>query len=209
MTEQTVTTLVMLKFRDLCLNYTKCEEATIDWLKGNGALRTSANCSKCGTSCNFVARKGTYCWRCPRYGCQSVISMREGSFFTGSHLKLHEIVEISYWWASETSVSKTIQQTGHSPRTIVVSLGPSWFGKIFTGHLYIIQQFVMQGTTVISDEWRYGGVVLKNSNSGYEPPDCQSFYQLCGPNNRCTHSNNRKHMVPSQGNDEGKGDEHK
>ena len=40
--------------------------------------------------------------------------MRGGSFFTGSHLKLHEIVEISYWWASETSVSKTIQQTGHS-----------------------------------------------------------------------------------------------
>ena len=40
----------MLKFRDLCLNYTKCEVATIDWLKGNGELRTSANCSKCGTS---------------------------------------------------------------------------------------------------------------------------------------------------------------
>ena len=52
-------------------------------------------------------------------GCQSVIFMRGGSFFTGSHLKLHEIVEISYWWASETSVSKTIQQTGHSSRTIV------------------------------------------------------------------------------------------
>ena len=84
----------MLKFRDLCLNYTICEVATIDWLKGNGVLRTSANCSKCGTSCNFVARKGTYCWRCPRYGCQSVISMRKGSFFSGSHLKLHEIVEI-------------------------------------------------------------------------------------------------------------------
>ena len=109
----------MLKFRDLCLNYTKCEEATIDWLKSNKALRTSANYSKCGTSCNFVARNGTYCWRCPRYGCQSVLFMRGGSFFTGSHLKLHEIVEISYWWASETSVSKTIQQTGHSSRTIV------------------------------------------------------------------------------------------
>ena len=40
-------------------------------------------------------------------------------FFTGSHLKLHEIVKISYWWASETSVSKTIQQTGHSSRTIM------------------------------------------------------------------------------------------
>ena len=45
--------------------------------------------------------------------------MREGIFFTGSHLKLHEIVEISYLLASETSVSKTIQQIGHSSRTIV------------------------------------------------------------------------------------------
>ena len=45
--------------------------------------------------------------------------MKEGSFFTGSHLKLHEIVEISYWWASKTSISKTIQQTGHSSRTIM------------------------------------------------------------------------------------------
>ena len=33
----------MLKFRDLCLNYTKCEEATIDRLNGNGALRTSVS----------------------------------------------------------------------------------------------------------------------------------------------------------------------
>ena len=78
-------------------------------LQGISIMQTvqSANCGKCGTSCNFVARNGTYCWRCPRYGCQSVIFMRE-VFITGSHLKLHEIVEISYWWASETSVSKTI-----------------------------------------------------------------------------------------------------
>ena len=47
----------MVKFRDLCLNYTKCEEATSDLLKGNGALRTSANCSKCGTSCNLWQEK--------------------------------------------------------------------------------------------------------------------------------------------------------
>ena len=50
---------------------------------------------------------------------QALISMREIRFFTGCLLKLHEIVEISYWWANETSVSKTIQQTGHSCRTIV------------------------------------------------------------------------------------------
>ena len=76
-------------------------------------MQTVASVAQVATS------KGTYCWRCPRYGCQSVISMREGSSFTGSHLKLHEIVEISYWWASETSVFKTIQKTGHSSRTIM------------------------------------------------------------------------------------------
>ena len=49
----------------------------------------------------------------------AAISMGEISFFTDCRLKLHEIVEVSYWWASETSVSKTIQQTGRSSRTIV------------------------------------------------------------------------------------------
>ena len=79
-------------------------------------MQTVASVAQVATSWQEMEHN---CWRCPRYGCQSVISMREGSFFTGSHLKLHEIMEISYWWASETSVSKTIQQTGHSSRTIV------------------------------------------------------------------------------------------
>ncbi len=40
-------------------------------------------------------------------------------FFSGSHLKLNEIVEVSYWWACEASVSMAVQQTGHSTKTIV------------------------------------------------------------------------------------------
>ena len=134
----------MHKFRDLCLNYTKCEEAAMDWRKGIGALRTSANCIKCDTSCNFVARKRTYCWRCHRYGCQSVISMREGSFFTTSHLKLHEIGEISYWWDSETSVSKSIQQTGHSSWTIMdwYNFHRDVFAQLFLDHPVQIPELV-------------------------------------------------------------------
>ncbi len=105
----------MLKFRDLVLNYyTNSEQATIVWLKGIGALNNSANCNKCGSVCNFVIKKGSYCWRSPKSGCQSVISMRDGSFFSGSHLKLNEIVEVSYLWACEDSVSMAVQQTGHS-----------------------------------------------------------------------------------------------
>ncbi len=48
----------MLKFRDLVLNYTNSEQATIVWLKGIGALKNSANCNKCGSVCNFVIKKG-------------------------------------------------------------------------------------------------------------------------------------------------------
>ncbi len=104
----------MLKLRDLDLNYTNSEQATIVWLKGIGAaLKNSANCNKCGSVCNFVIKKGSYCWRYPKSGCQSVISMRDGSFFSGSHLKLNEIVEVSYWWACEASVFNTFCGSNH------------------------------------------------------------------------------------------------
>ncbi len=51
--------------------------------------------------------------RCPKSGCQSVISMRDGSFFSGSHLKLNEIVEVSYWWACEASVFNKFCGSNH------------------------------------------------------------------------------------------------
>ena len=38
----------------------------------------------------------TYVWICPRRGCQSVLSSIDGSFYSGSHLKLNETVELSY-----------------------------------------------------------------------------------------------------------------
>ncbi len=53
----------MLKLRDLVLNYTNSEQATIDWLKGIGAaLKNSANCNKCGSVCNFVIPEMPQVW---------------------------------------------------------------------------------------------------------------------------------------------------
>ncbi len=45
--------------------------------------------------------------------------MRDGSFFKGSHLKLNEILELSYWWANGASVTRAMHETGHSSRTVV------------------------------------------------------------------------------------------
>ena len=69
----------MLKFKDLCLEVTKNEEATITWLKNKNIIRTSLLCRKCSSSCNFVPRKDGYAWRCTRKGCQSVLSIRDGT----------------------------------------------------------------------------------------------------------------------------------
>ncbi len=97
----------------------KDEESSIYWLKSKGNLRISVDCGKCGSSCHFVKRKDSFCWKCPKRGCLSIISMRDGSFFKGSHLKLNEILELSYWWANGASVTRAMHETGHSSRTVV------------------------------------------------------------------------------------------
>ena len=112
----------MLKFKDLCREVTKNEEATITWLKNKNIIRRSLLCRKCSSSCNFIPRKDGYAWRCTRKGCQSVLSIRDGTFFSGSHLKLNEIVEISYWWARGMNVTNVMHKTGHTTQTIV-----DWF----------------------------------------------------------------------------------
>ena len=112
----------MYSFRNLVLGVTATEDKTIEWLKRKNLILTHADCSKCGSSTNFVKRKKSYVWRCPKKGCQSELSMRDGSFFSGSHLSLNEIVELTYWWARGSTITTAIHETGHSSKTVV-----DWF----------------------------------------------------------------------------------
>ena len=95
----------MYSFRNLVLGVTATEDKRIEWLKRKNLILTHADCSKCGSITNFVKRKKSYVWRCPKKGCQSELSMRDGSFFSGSHLSLNEIVELTYWWARGSTIS--------------------------------------------------------------------------------------------------------
>ena len=109
----------MFTFRKLCSEVLTDEETAIYWLQNRGLLKNSVTCSKCSSACRFVARKGSFAWRCPRKGCQAVLSFRDGSFFAGSHLKVDDILAITYWWARGVPVSVTLHETGHSPNTVV------------------------------------------------------------------------------------------
>ncbi len=71
----------MFTAKEIFSKITGSEESTIRWLKDNSLLKKRANCVKCGTNCDFVRRKGSYSWRCPIRGCQSILSLRDSSFF--------------------------------------------------------------------------------------------------------------------------------
>lgn len=84
-----------------------------------------------------------------------MVSLREDSFFSGSHLKLTEIIEISYWWSKNEPVSRVVQETGHTQKTII-----DWFNF----HRDICTQYFLDhpiqiggiGTTVEIDESKFG-----------------------------------------------------
>ena len=95
------------------------EDTTMYWLQRRNLLASTVDCSKCNTTCRLVPRKDSHAWRCPRKGCQAVVSIGDDSFFSGSHLKLNEILSITYWWSRKTTVNTVIHETGHSSKSIV------------------------------------------------------------------------------------------
>ena len=91
----------------------------------------------------------SFTWRCTKKGCQSVLSMRKGSFFAGSHLKVQEIVEISYWWARGMTVANVVHETGHSVKTVV-----DWYN--FHRAQYFLHHPITIGGIVEIDESKFG-----------------------------------------------------
>ena len=106
----------MYTFRKLCSEVIKDEETTMYWLQQRGLLLSTA---RNVPECRIVSRKGIFSWRCPRKGCQAVSSIRDESFHAGSHIKVDEILAITYWWSRGVPVSVAMHEAGHSPNIIV------------------------------------------------------------------------------------------
>jgi hypothetical protein len=76
----------------------------IDWLYGKGLLG-NFNCvyDICGEGSFRLVEDSSYSkddfvWRCTDRKCNKKISIREGSWFSKSHLLLEQIVKITYYW---------------------------------------------------------------------------------------------------------------
>ena len=91
----------------------------------------------------------------PRKGCQAILSIRDGSFFSNSHLKLTDLVAITYWWSRGVNVGVAVHETGHSQTTIT-----DWYNF----HRDVCAQYFLDhpvmiggpGKTVEIDESKFG-----------------------------------------------------
>lgn len=78
------------------------EEACLHWLAERGLLKNSHDCPTCQQPCRLVAHAGSIDgkrWKCR--DCDFVKSIRHGSFFSGSHLSLKQIILIIYCWSHD------------------------------------------------------------------------------------------------------------
>ena len=89
-------------YEDLITIVLKSNEETIYWLQDKHLLALSMDCSKCSSQCRLVRRKGTLYWRCPRKGCQAVVSVRDKNFFAKSKLSLQTILKLAQLWTRQT-----------------------------------------------------------------------------------------------------------
>ena len=95
------------------------EENIIYWLQRKHLLASSMDCPKCSSSCRLVPRKGSLSWRCPRKGCQAVVSVREKSFFSKSRLSLSIILRTMFLWTRQTRVTEAAAETKISKRVAI------------------------------------------------------------------------------------------
>lgn len=76
----------------------------IDWLQTKGLLGNfNGLCDHCSEGSLHLVEDKSYSkdgvvWRCTNRKCNKKVSVREGSWFSGSHLLLEQIVKLTYYW---------------------------------------------------------------------------------------------------------------
>ena len=93
---------------------TRSEETAVMYLSMIRAIDLNKPCPKCG-SIGFPNYPNK---RCTNKGCYTIYSVKKGTFFEKSHLKVNEILKIGYFWLLQESTQNMIRMLGHSEHTI-------------------------------------------------------------------------------------------
>jgi len=94
---------------------------SMTWLARRRLLKNAVNCTSCGQPASLVrydeGQDGKR-WSCR--GCNWRQSVRDGSFFSGSHLALQQIVLMMYLWAHDTPQTMIAHETGVARKETIV-----------------------------------------------------------------------------------------
>ena len=94
----------------------------ICWCARYGLVRNSMRCEHCDVDMSFQRRNAGdyvdgYMWCCRL--CRSHRNLRKDSFFSGSHLQLAQLLDILYFWSTQTKQADVSLETGVSCHTLV------------------------------------------------------------------------------------------
>lgn len=92
----------------------------MQWLAKRRLIRNSFICPTCRQLCNLTVHGGSIDgkrWRCQM--CNTQKSVRDGSFFSGSHLTLKQVIILMYCWAHDMPQKHIIHETEVSEPTVV------------------------------------------------------------------------------------------
>jgi hypothetical protein len=111
----------LISYADLCRTLHSID-ATVRWCRAKSLLPVARDC-ECGCDCRVV-RRPRYpegeCFRCPRKGCQKLISFRTGTFFENSNLPLEKIIRIIHMWSTVTPLNRMRKELDVSCNTCVL-----------------------------------------------------------------------------------------
>lgn len=88
-------------------------DGTIAWCRQHGLLATRMDCPGCGHYCNpqnAPDRIDLRTWRCMNKNCKRRINIRYGSYFEKSHLKLWQVLGLTYIWSTNAGRSRGMAQ---------------------------------------------------------------------------------------------------
>jgi transposase-like protein len=90
----------------------------LEWTARRRLIKNSRQCENCNAPMSLITktrRTDGYGWRCKT--CKKEQSIRDGSFFSGSHLSIETIIVIVYCWANDFPQKNIIAEAELSPTT--------------------------------------------------------------------------------------------
>jgi transposase-like protein len=90
----------------------------LEWTARRRLIKNSRQCENCNAPMSLITktrRTDGYGWRCKT--CKKEQSIRDGSFFSGSHLSIETIIVIVYCWANDFPQKNIIAKAELSPTT--------------------------------------------------------------------------------------------